>query len=426
MHENLMSRTWAEVNLDSIAHNVRLFREKVKTGTELMGVVKADAYGHGIKGIIPVLIENGVTRLAVAMIDEAIELRHDNVTMPILVLGFTDSCHAREIIEYDVTQTVYSMESALALSEAGRELGKEARIHIKIDTGMGRLGFAPETETIRTIEKIQKMPHLSIEGIFTHFACADEENPDYTRMQFDRFMSVCDGLQKAGIHIPIRHACNSAATLRFPEMHLDMVRIGILMYGMSPSLFCSAMKNGFRPAMTLKSKVVLVKEIQKEQSVSYGRKFVAGETSLIATLPVGYADGYARVLSGHAPVLLHGKRYPLVGNICMDMCMADVTKPIKDDKSPLSAGEETKAVCVGDEAVLFGFQGEVLLDIDEIAGLRKTINYELTCNIGRRIPRIYTKSGRPIDSTNYLLNDQGTVSGEENDRKQNNIFNKTM
>ena len=403
MYENVMYRTWAEVNLDAVAHNVRSFREKVHAGTELMGVVKADAYGHGMKAILPSLVENGVTRLAVAMIDEAIELRRENVTLPILVLGFTDSGHAREIIEHDVTQTVTSMESALALSDMGRQLGKEVRIHIKIDTGMGRLGFASDSETIRTISEIHALPYIHIEGIFTHFACADEENPDYTRMQFGQFMHVCDELKKSGIHIPIRHACNSAATLRFPEMHLDMVRIGILMYGMSPSPFLNAMKNGFLPVMTLKTRVVLVKEIQQGQSVSYGRKFIAEHASRIATLPVGYADGYGRILSNRAPVLIHGERYPLVGSICMDMCMADVTEPVMKENAPLSSGRRGNPVCAGDEAVLFGFQGEDLLDVDEIAGLRNTINYELTCNIGRRVPRIYIKGGQPVGSRNYLL-----------------------
>jgi len=443
MQETLLNRTWAEVNLDSIAHNVRLFREKTKSGTELMGVVKANAYGHGILGIVPVLMENGVTRLAVAMLDEAIELRKNNVKLPILVLGYTDPHRAKEIIEYNVTQTVYGKELALSLSRAGEELQKEARIHIKIETGMGRVGFKPDSESIEIIREIQAMPHLFIEGIFTHFACADEEDPSYTLMQFKQFMDICNELEKTGIHIPIRHACNSAATLRFPEMHLDMVRIGILMYGMSPSSFCNAMRNGFRPAMTLKTNVILVKGLEADQSVSYGRTFVAKQKSIIATIPVGYADGYSRVLSNQAPVLIHEKRYLVVGNICMDMCMVDVTRPIGSramncDESSMEgrkkssmnasecagneamsvvakeetacAGDETavcsqvkEAVRVGDEVVLFGFQGETLLDIDEIAALQKTINYELTCNIGRRVPRIYYQNNRQTGSKNYLL-----------------------
>jgi alanine racemase len=357
-------------------------------------------------------LENGVTRLAVAMLDEAIELRQSGIRVPILVLGYTDACRSIEIIRYDVTQTIYNMESAIALSEAGKKLRKEARVHIKIDTGMGRIGFAPDLQTLHVISEIRTMPYLFIEGIFTHFACADEEDPGYTNTQFDLFMNVCKKLEKAGISIPIRHVCNSAATLRFPAMHLDMVRIGIMMYGMSPSPFCNAMKNGFRPAMTLKTRVILVKELEKDQSVSYGRTFRAKKKSFIATLPVGYADGYSRVLSNQAPVLIHGKRYPLVGNICMDMCMADVTRPVGnirpigfdnlDKREDSEKNKENIVVQVGDEAVLFGFQGEILLDIDEIAAIRKTINYELTCNIGRRVPRVYLKHNQPSDGKNYL------------------------
>lgn len=392
MQESLLNRSWAEVNLDCIAHNVGILREKVKRGAELMGVVKADAYGHGIKEIIPVLIDNGVTRLAVSMLDEAIELRKNGVTIPILVLSYTDPRRAKEIIIHNVTQTVYSKSLALSLSNAGQELEKEVRIHIKVDTGMGRVGFMAGFEAIKSIEEIQKMPKIVIEGLYTHFSCADEEDSTYTYMQFEQFMSICSELGRLGIQIPIKHVCNSAATLRFPAMHLDMVRVGILLYGLSPSSFCNAKDNGFLPAMSLKTNVILVKNMEKNKSISYGRTFTTTKESMIATIPIGYADGYSRILSNQATVLLNEKRYPVVGNICMDMCMIDVTNSRTD-------------INVGDEVVLFGTQGNTFLDIDEIADIMKTINYEVTCIVGKRVPRAYLKNNELVEIKNYLLGD---------------------
>jgi len=409
MQDILLNRSWAEVNLDNVAHNVKILREKVKRGAEIMGVVKADAYGHGIREIIPVLIENGVTRLAVSMLDEAIELRKNGVVIPILILSYTDPRRAKEIIEFNVTQTVYNKELALSLSDAGKSLGKEVRIHIKVDTGMGRVGFMAGFDAIKTIEEIQKMPQIVIEGLYTHFACADEENTDYTFKQFEQFMSICNELGRIGIQIPIKHVCNSAATLRFPAMHLDMVRVGILLYGMSPSEVCNARKQGFWQAMSLKTNVILVKDIDENQPISYGRIFTTKRASKIATIPIGYADGYSRSLSNKSSVLLHERRYPVVGNICMDTCMIDVTEPINDD--PVSAKLKclsmntsmNPVITVGDEVVLFGKQGNAFLDIDEIATLMNTINYEVTCLVGKRVPRAYIRNNQVVEIKNYLI-----------------------
>jgi len=397
MQETLLNHTWAEVDLDNIAHNVKNIQEKMTNGAEIMGVVKADGYGHGAAGIIPTLIESGVTRLAVAMLDEAIELRRGGITLPILVLSHTDPRRAKEILQYDVTQTVFNKELALALSQSAAEENREARIHIKIDTGMGRIGFAPEPGTIRIIEEIKSLPGIFIEGLFTHFATADEEDTAYTDLQFEKFMAFCQQLEQHGIMIPIKHVCNSAAAIRFPAMHLNMVRVGILLYGLSPSPFCNAAKNGFRQAMTLKTTIVHLKEMEKGQSVSYGRTFFTARKSLIATLPIGYADGYSRTLSNKGIVLIHGKRYPLAGTVCMDLCMADVT-----GSAEVEDGTGVP-VQIGDEAVLFGKQGEAFLDIDEIALLRETINYEVTCNIGRRVPRAYFKNGKLSGINDYLI-----------------------
>ncbi len=467
MEESLLNRSWAEVNLDYIADNVKIIRNKVKRGSEIMGVVKADAYGHGISQIIPVLIENGVTRLAVSMLDEAIELRKNDVKIPILVLSYTDPRRAKEIIEYSVTQTVYSLELARALSKAGQELEREVRIHIKVDTGMGRVGFMAGFGAVKSIEEIQKMPEIVIEGIYTHFACADEEDSSYTNWQFEQFMSICNELGRLGIQIPIKHVCNSAATMLFPSMHLDMVRVGILLYGMSPSSFCNSSKDGFKPAMSLKTNVILVKNVEANQSISYGRKFTTSKPSVIATIPIGYADGYSRNLSGKADVLVGGKRYPIVGNICMDTCMIDLTEPAEKnelenrieikEKNGLKNRieiEENNAfenqlksknenhqkneivnkfvnvneeidfkeienrtegyfnnalmsmqveIKVGDEVVLFGEQNGVRIEIDEIAKLLGTINYEVTCLVGKRVPRAYMKNDKIAEIKNYLL-----------------------
>ncbi|MHB1485673.1 MAG: alanine racemase [Saccharofermentanales bacterium] len=391
MQENLLNRSWAEVNLDNIAHNVKTIRNRVKRGVEVMGIVKADAYGHGIREIVPVLLDNGVSRLAVSMLDEAIELRKYGVKVPILVLSYTDPRRADEIIGYNVTQTVYSKELALSLSAEGVLQHKEVRIHIKVDTGMGRVGFMTGFEAIKSIVEIQAMPSIVIEGLYTHFSSADEDEVAYTISQFEQFMSICNELGRLGIQIPIKHVCNSAAALRFPYMHLDMVRIGILLYGMSPSPQCRAEDYGFIPAMSLKTNVIMVKTLEPGHPISYGRTFTTGRLSKIATIPIGYADGFSRILSNRATVLLHEKRFPVVGNICMDTCMIDITDADDDD------------IRVGDEVVIFGRQGDKYLSADEIADLMGTINYEVTCIIGKRVPRAYIKEGRLAEIKNYLL-----------------------
>lgn len=403
MHEKLLNRSWAEVDLDSIARNVKIIKSSLKRSVELMGIVKADAYGHGIREIIPVLIENGVTRLAVSMLDEAIELRKYGVTVPILILSYTDPRRVNEIIEYNVTQTVYSRELAQALSEEGCLQDKEVRIHIKVDTGMGRVGFMAGFEAIKSIVEIQTMPKIVIEGLYTHFASADEEDSSYTIGQFEQFMGICSELGRLGIQIPIKHVCNSAAALKFPQMHLDMVRIGILLYGMSPSSQCNAKEYGFLPLMSLKTNIIMVKDVEKGQPISYGRTFTTYRASRIATIPIGYADGFSRNLSNRATVLLHGKRYRIVGNICMDTCMIDVTESIDNDSGRTAVDLNDNEIKVGDEVVIFGSQKGGFLDIEEVAGLMGTINYEVTCIIGKRVPRVYIKDGKIIEIKNYLL-----------------------
>lgn len=385
----LPNRSWAEVDLDRIAHNARQIRKITRRTAEVMGVVKADAYGHGVSRVVPVLLENGVTRLAVSMLDEALELRRQGVDVPILVLGYTDPRRAAEIIGGGITQTVYSRDLAQALSEAALAMDREVRVHIKIDTGMGRVGFLAGFEAVRDTRWIASLPNIVIEGAFTHFASADEPDTAYTLRQYALFTGVLAELDAGGVTIPIKHVCNSPAILRFPSMHMDMVRAGLILYGMIPSPCCGD-GHGLLPAMTLKANVVLCKEIEPGSPVSYGRTWVAPRRSAIATLPIGYADGYPRSLAGRASVLIHGRRAPLVGRICMDMCMADVS----------GLGEP---VAVGDEVVLFGRQGSAEIPVDEMADWMGTINYEVTCLIGRRVPRAYISGGQVQDVANYLL-----------------------
>lgn len=389
MTGTLPNRSWAEVDLDCIAHNTRRIRALTRKTAEVMGVVKADAYGHGVSRVVPVLLENGVTRLAVSMLDEALELRRQGVDVPILVLGYTDPRRAEEIIAGDVTQTVYSRDLAQSLSDAASRIGREARIHIKIDTGMGRVGFLAGFEAVRDTMWIHNLPHVIIEGAYTHFASADEEDPAYTLRQHALFTGVCSELDAGGVTIPIKHVCNSAAILRFPAMHLDMVRAGLVLYGMLPSPFCGG-SHGLLPAMTLKANVILCKAVEAGSPISYGRTYVTPGPTRIATIPIGYADGYPRSLAGKASVLIGGCRAPVAGRICMDMCMIDV-------------GSLPYDVSVGDEAVLFGRQGEGEIPIEEIADWMGTINYEVTCLIGRRVPRAYLSGGQIGAVSNYLL-----------------------
>ena len=385
-----LNRAWAEVDLDAIAHNVREIKRLTGSKAEMMGVVKADAYGHGVPEVAGTLLDNGVTRLAVATLDEAIQLRRMCIEVPILILSYTDHVRAEEIILNDVTQTIFSHDYARVLSAASVKLRRSVKIHVKIDTGMTRVGFMPDFGAVKNIIEISKLPGLIIEGIFTHFASADENEKGYTEMQFERFKGVCNELEKAGIHIPLRHVCNSAGIIQYPEMHLDMVRPGIILYGLYPSQQVDRDRIQLKPAMIFKAKVILVKDVEKDTCISYGRTFRTLRHSRIATIPVGYADGYTRLMSNKGKVLINGEQAPIVGRVCMDQCMADVTDLSHDVKA-------------GDEAILFGCQNGSSISADDVAEEIGTISYEVVCNIGKRIPRVYMKDGRICSVLNYLV-----------------------
>ena len=366
-------RTWCEVNLDTIYDNFIKYRNFVGKDTKIMAVIKADAYGHGAIPCAEKL--QGVTDyFAVAFADEAIDLRENNITAPILILGYSPKTTAKTIVEQDITATVYDVDCAKELSKEAKKQGKTAKIHIKIDTGMSRIGFIWDSpETINQITEISKLENIETEGIFTHFATADEENSAFTNLQFRRFMSIVKTLETQGVKFKIKHCCNSAGAMRFPNMHLDMVRIGIGLYGCYPSDFSYELD--LTPAMSMKTRVVNVKTVKKGDSVSYGATYTAKEDIKVATISVGYADGYLRTLSDKAFVLVNGKRAKILGRICMDLCMIDVS--------------DVNNISVGDEVLLFGTKDDGILPVGQLASISDTISYEILCGMAKRVPRIY-------------------------------------
>jgi len=386
------TRTWAEINLDNIAHNVKEIQRVAGKRTEIMAVVKADAYGHGVLETVNTLVESGCSRLAVSMLDEAIQLRQIGIDIPILVLSHTDPSRVDELIKYNITQTVYSHDIAKALSDEAVRQGTKAKVHIKIDTGMSRVGFPPGYSAVKAVSEIQKLPGIIVEGIFTHFAVADETDEaskEFTLQQAELFNSIISELNRIGILIPIRHVANSAAIIQYPEFAMEMVRPGIILYGIYPSKQVDRSILDLKPAMTLKTTISMVKWVEENTSVSYGRKFITKRKSKIATIPVGYADGYSRLLTGKGRVLVNGQFAPVVGSICMDQCMIDVTNIEGDINN-------------GDEVVLLGKQGSLEITAEELADHIGTIPYEIVCIIGKRVPRVYFKNGEIVNVLNYL------------------------
>ena len=383
-------RTWAEINLDALEHNIREIRKITNPNAQIMAVVKADAYGHGVEKCAEVLLKNGADRFAVATLNEAIELRRLFSDVPILILGSSLESEADELVKNDITPNVYLTEFAKALSESALKLKKPVKVHIKLDTGMSRIGFpihdGDNSDVIEEILAISRMPMLEIEGIFSHFATSDEANEDYTRLQFKRFMSVCDELAERGLTIPIKHICNSAGIMMYPEYHLDMVRPGVILYGMYPSDEVDKTKLDLKYVMSLKSIITYVKEIESGRGVSYGKEYIADGVARIATVPIGYADGYSRLLASNAKIAVGEKLFPIAGRICMDQCMIDV-----------SCVNNIKR---GDEALIFG---DGAVTVDDIAAWLGTINYEVTCMLGHRVPRVYKHDGKTVKVLEYLL-----------------------
>jgi len=365
--------TRMEVNLKNLRANFSSIRSYVK-GSEIYAVIKANAYGHGAVETAKALIEEGCGLFAVGIPEEAIELREAGITNPILVLGASSYNSAEELVHLDIAAACTDVRFASIMSKAAQKQGKIAILHIKIDTGMGRIGFTIN-DFIEAIEKILIMPSINIEGIFTHFAVADESCPDWTNHQFAEYKKALAIAEQKGLHVK-RHVCNSAGILGHPDKHLDMVRPGIILYGMMPSAeTVCAYPITLLPTFEVKTGIVLIRELLPGMGIGYGLRYMTRGKERIAILPMGYADGFTRALSAKMSVLIHGQRCPVVGNVCMDQMMVDVT-----------AVENVK---IGDEAVIIGKQGDGAISPEEMANARNTINYEIPNIFQKRVPRVY-------------------------------------
>lgn len=373
-----MKRTWAEVSMEKLAHNYHALRDLTPYGTKFMGLVKADAYGHGALPVAKKLEELGADYLGVACLDEAIELREGGIQAPILILGCTPSIYAQELVKYHITQACYDLDYAKALSQGAQEAGGAITVHIQCDTGMTRLGFLCNEEHIaqsaQEIAQAVKLPGLKAEGIFTHFSDSDGSE-EYTMLQFGRFLDIIDRVKALGYTFAIRHCANSAATLLYPATYLDMIRPGIVLYGHFPDMNMDPGLCDLVPVLELKSRVATVRQVPAGTPVSYGRTNTLQRDSRLAVIPIGYGDGYCRGFSNQITVLLNGQKAPVTGRICMDMCMVDVT--------------DLPEVKGGDVAIVYGSDEKDDQPVEAGAKIMNTISYELLCVLTKRIPRIY-------------------------------------
>jgi alanine racemase len=379
---------WAEIDLDNLAHNMREVRRVTNKNSKITAVIKADGYGHGAVAIAETLLENGADRFAVATLSEAIQLKTSFPNIETMILGYTPENLAKEVIEHNIIQTIYTLEQAKEFSNTALFLNKKIVVHIKLDSGMNRLGMVFNDETINEILEMSKLSGLVIEGIFTHFAAADELDKEYTKQQVEKYKYIVNSLEQRGLYIPIKHVSNSAGIIDLPEFNFDMVRAGIMLYGLYPSKEVNHETVKLKEVMCLKAKISQVKKLAAGSGVSYGLKYKCDKDSLVATLPIGYADGYTRMLSGKGKVLVSGSIVPVIGNICMDQCIIDVT------------GLDVK---MGDEVILFGGNDSNGISIDSVADLLNTINYEIVCMIDKRVPRLYIKDGKEIYFKDYVL-----------------------
>lgn len=388
-------RAWAEINLDNIAHNISEIRKKIGADTKLLAVIKADGYGHGYKEVARVAVDNGADFFGVASADEAMQLRKNGFETPILILGPVIESEYKDVIENNIAIPVFDRQTAKNISSVAEKIGKKAIIHIKIDTGMSRIGYVAdglEGTADRIAEEVvylTSLPNIVAEGIFTHFAKADEPESDFTDIQYERFVSVCEAVKSRGVDIALRHCCNSCGIMNYPQYHLDMVRSGIITYGYYP--YDGADKEGLSilPAMQLKATVTDVKRIGGGVGVGYGGTYVTEHPIDIATFSIGYADGYFRSLSSKGEVIVGGNIANVIGRVCMDQTMADVSG--------------IKNIKIGDEVILFGTDGNNTITVDSVAAKAGTINYEVLSVVGKRVPRVYIKDGKVVKVLNYLV-----------------------
>lgn len=379
-------RVKADINLDAIYENVVNAKALTRPGTKLMAIIKADAYGHGAVMVAHTL-EDVADAYGVAILEEAIELRQAGINKPILILGYTPAPLYTAMIKYDIATAVFEYEMAKRISDTAEKLGKKAKVHIKLDTGMSRIGFKPDDESLDIIKAIAKLPGIEIEGCFTHFATMDEKDKTKAMKQFDRYMDFANRIEDSGIKIPVKHVSNSAGIIEKQEVNLDMVRDGICVYGMYPSNDVEKNRLRLTPAMEIKAYVSFVKKLDAGTEIGYGGTYITTKETIVATVPVGYADGYPRTLSNKGRVLIKGKSFPIIGRICMDQFMVDVT--------------EQPDIKQGDEVTLVGRNGDEYISIEEVADMSYSFNYEFVCDIGKRIPRVYHRNGKIVATKDF-------------------------
>lgn len=389
-----LKRTWAEISLDNLEHNYRALRARTPQGCKFLGVIKADAYGHGAVPVSGTLSELGCEYLAVSNLEEAVQLRRGGIRTPILILGYTPPEYADTMVFMDLTQEIHSLDYARALEERLRGTNYILNVHIKLDTGMGRIGFLAygEHSELPQLAAFSQLTHLRVEGVFTHFSAADSRREDderYTELQYARFTSALAELDGCGIRPTLRHCANSAVTILHPEYSLDMVRGGIALYGCAPDVDCEGLLD-LRPVMTLRTTIAQIRDVAAGTPISYGRTFTAPRDLRMAVLPIGYADGLSRGLSGKVSFRLRGQDVPVIGRICMDMCMVDITS-VPDAK-------------VGDELTLFGYDEDgVRVPVERLAQASGTISYEILCTLSKRIARLYYSGGRQSEILQYIV-----------------------
>ena len=382
-------RVKAVVSLDAIAHNFEEMKKNIADGTRIVAVIKADGYGHGAEAISR-LIEDYeyIWGFATATAEEAIQLKDAGIEKPVLILGLVFEEYFQELIRKDVRLTVCEYDVAKILSDEAVRQGRQVHIHIALDTGMSRIGYQVTEEAADEMAQIAKLPHMIVEGIFTHFAKADEYDKTFTKEQIQKFRKMIAMMEDRGVSIPVKHCSNSAGIAEIREANMDMVRAGITLYGLWPSEEVDQNSLDLKPVMELKTHVAYVKDLEAGRAISYGGTFITKRDSRIATIPVGYADGYCRGLSNTGSVLIHGKRAPICGRVCMDQFMVDVTD-IPDVK-------------IGDEVTLIGRDGDEVITMEEVGSLSGRFNYEFVCVLGKRIPRVFYRDGKRIASQEYF------------------------
>ena len=384
---NLLHPIWTEIDLNNLINNIEEIKKK-SNNSKIIGVVKANAYGHGAIEVSKALLNCNVEKLAVANIVEAIELRENNINAPIMLLGISEEFAIDELINYNVEPTVSTLHFANILNEKAMEINKVIKIHIALDSGMGRIGFRNNVKDIEDIITISKLSNLKIESIFSHFSTADSIDKGYSKKQMDIYNSIINKLKENGVNITNRNISNSAAIIDIPESHYNYVRPGIIQYGYYPSDEVNKNDINLKPVLTWKTRIIHIKEVDENEYIGYGKTYKTTKKTLIATLPVGYADGYSRGLSNKGSVIIKGKLAPIIGNVCMDQFMVDVTN--------------IEGVNVGDEVILLGNDGDVKFDAEDMASILNTISYEVLCLIGRRAPRVYIKDNKILD-IKYLM-----------------------